>query len=456
MSERLMSDARHSELLKAAESVIELMNVGVNPNSAMFKVAEDKDMNDHEIDLVSHAINNSKQLAHLQGSEPADKEKPFPMIDPEGVRAIREQPETNADRNTGDRYAVQETPSDSAVQKADGRDAVETKEEMDKAAADSYAAGPDLRKRAEKPDYAALLRSGWDLDETKVAESQLADNVIDNPYRKLSFYRIGLEEASVRYQEAKTACEAVLDGLVHELRRVDAPKFADIEKTAAILGASKDTMDLIYDRAALAKFSEQRYDWSTKTASDRIYVSPRISKLAADCVRADTFWKAAADALAARGIIESEQKAAMDKVAEESAGWSGSVKVDPATIGQSMGKLPEDYFASEETVTEALGRPGEAKPLGLMDIVPQESRQEAKNTETRAAIEGLMQDEYIGGHDLPEVIEAYNSALSVNPNFGRAQLISYIRQHLATQGAVPLDLQLRASSTKTRTPDEED
>ncbi len=66
-----------------------------------------------------------------------------------------------------------------------------------------------------------------------------------------------------------------------------------------------------------------------------------------------------------------------------------------------------------------------------------------------------MEDEYIGGHSIPEVIEAYNAAMSVNPNFGRAELVSYIRQHLATQGAVPLDLQLRARAVRGKKEEEE-
>jgi len=66
MSEKLMSDERHEHLLKSAEETVGLMNIGIDPNAALAKVAEDKNLNDHEVDVVAHAVNNSKQLAYLQ------------------------------------------------------------------------------------------------------------------------------------------------------------------------------------------------------------------------------------------------------------------------------------------------------------------------------------------------------------------------------------------------------
>jgi len=45
------------------------------------------------------------------------------------------------------------------------------------------------------------------------------------------------------------------------------------------------------------------------------------------------------------------------------------------------------------------------------------------------------------------VVDSYNRAMSVNPRFGEAELTSYIRSDLATEGGVPLDLQLRATKS---------
>ena len=64
---------------------IDLMNIGSEPNSALRHVKKAFELNDNEVTLVSHAVNNSKQLSHLQNSDSKDKDKPFPLTSAEQV-----------------------------------------------------------------------------------------------------------------------------------------------------------------------------------------------------------------------------------------------------------------------------------------------------------------------------------------------------------------------------------
>jgi hypothetical protein len=72
-----------------------------------------------------------------------------------------------------------------------------------------------------------------------------------------------------------------------------------------------------------------------------------------------------------------------------------------------------------------------------------------QNIDTRARLQSVMSDKYISGADLPDIIDAYNQAMSVNPRFGEAELVAYMRQALATNNAMPLDLLVRASKSHT-------
>jgi hypothetical protein len=453
MPESLMSEARHECLIKAAEETIGLMNIGVDGNAALAKVAEDSDLNDHEVEIVAHAINNSKQLAHLQSSKPEDRENAFPLVDPKAVKVHQEEPTTNADVETGNRYGSQDTPSQSAEDRFEGNDALDIQKEVSK-----EASVQDFRTAGTKVDHAAALREGWGLQQAKVAQAQVKPNQdVWAPFRKLSGDAHVLQDASRAILELREAAEGVLAKLAYELRRTDAPKWAGIEKAAAASGVSSDTIDLVYNTAGLEKFGEARADL-TKTASDRIFVSAREAAIVELCVRADTIIKEAGELVATRDAAQNSSSAAeLDLLGVKTAGEAqsyapgafvegGSIKFDPGAISKEFETAPQDILSPDNMMIAAGGKPtgAEAPELSYDNAVGQGFRQDVANIDARGQIEGLMKDDYIGGHELPEVIEAYNAAMSVNPNFGRAELVSYIRQHLATKGGVPLDLQIRA------------
>ena len=433
MGDNLMSDKRHEQLLKAAEETVGLMNIGVDPNAALAKVAADTGLNDHEVDVVAHAVNNSKQLAHLQNNKGGDREAEFPLIDPDSVRAYGDcQPMTNADQNTGNRYGSQETSGDNDEAKIDAPDAVETQDEMEKDAG-------DYRLRPAKVDHAAVLREGWGIE----TPYKLASNVDVNPFSHIDYHRIGAEEALLRYSRHTNDCMDTMAKVAESMRLMTAPKWADVEATATKLGASKPTLDLIYELGSLEKFGEARADLTVKTAS-QVKVSQNVMDLAELCVCADTLWKQAADTHAAYRILDEQRQAAYWNLMPKEAQQYANLSANLGELAEPIEKSHEEFGGmTPEVIQSAIG--GGTPPAVTTPTSPSQSiRQEIKNTDARAQLEGLMQDDYIGGHGLPDVVEAYNQAMSVNPNFGRAELISYIRHHLASQGGVPLDLQIRA------------
>jgi len=455
--ESLMGDQRHEELLKAASECIGLMNVGVDGDIALAKVAEETDMNDHEVELVAHAVNNSKQVAHLQTSKPEDREKPFPLINVDSVKDLKAnklQPDTNAEVNTGDRYAPQEEMGDTTAIKQSAPDAVQINKKVIKDAQVSYTEAGDYRRVKVAEDGVAKLREAWGI----VQPPHKYPTIPENPYLKIAVFDIGIDEARTRAAGARIKCLSLISKLANEFRRVDAPSFIAFEKAANAAGVSADLVDLIYESASLGKFNVGRADL-TKTASNaNIYVSDRVYDLVKESVRADTFLKEAIDTTAAGMVLESKKKLAADKGGGKDgvpSEWfsekpfDSSVSFDIGQIGKEIEEYPEAVGGLSPELLEGAMDAEQKTPSSLKSVfqaTPSGFKHELDAYDVRASINELMQDQYISGHDLSEVVEAYNAAMSVNPRFSKAELISYVRQHLATQGAVPLDLQLRAAA----------
>jgi len=448
MADNLMSDQRHTELMKAAEACIGLMNVGVRPNPALAKIADDHHMNEKEVSLVSHAVNNSKQLAHLQTTSPEKREEEFPITDAEEVKVIRTQPLTNAEDDPGDRYGPQDEKGETTKQKYHENDALDIKEELDKEAAASYSENSDFRLQPSQPDAVSTLRSAWGLEK---GVPKLAEYEDPNPFAKLDYYRIGVEEARLKYAAARDQAISAINSLSESFRRVDAPRFAEFEKAAAATGVSRRTLDFIYEAGRLEKFGEERADLTQKLASP-LYITSKTNEYVQKSVCADNFLKEAIDASAALSVIKKRAEAASPKIAGDTpTGVPGDIfkiDLDPQPAEEALSRAPSEFLGLGEDPVEGIrgiAGIGEAEKDKKEPRLSQEATQEMANFEARAVLEELMEDPVVGGYSMPEVVEAYNAAMSVNPNFGKAALTSYMRQHLATEGAVPLDLQLRAS-----------
>lgn len=453
MPDKLMSQERHQQLLKAAEQTIGLMNIGIDGHAALQKVAEDELLNDHEVTTVAHAVNNSRQLAHLESSEGDEREDAFPLIDPEQVRPHGDtQPATNADQSTGDRYGKQEEPGDSTEQKYHEPEATDIHKELSKAASASYYESGDYRLRAEQPDHLQILRDGWGTSE--VPERPNYTSTV--PFSKISHYRIGIDEGQMRYLRHMEECQGAIAKVAEELRRLDAPQWGEVEKVAHQLGADQATLDIIYDASGVEKFGQGRADL-TKVAST-VYTSSRVKALAEECVRADTFWKAAADVHAATALLREQYQEAEAALFPKEA--AVTIDASPGHLAQPLATAPTDLLGGleERTLRDAFDQEAKGEKGETWAGPKPELKQELRELRTQHRIQQLMGDNFISGHSLPEVVDAYNSAVSVNPNFGQAELVSYVRQHLATQGAVPFDQQIRARERKqvSRTREDED
>ena len=440
MDVQLMNQRRHEQLIKTAAEVIELMNIGVDGADALTKFAKEHTLNKHEVELVAHAINNSRQLAHLQTSKGEDREKAFSLVDADQVQN-KLQPATNAAQSTGDRYGKQDEASETANHRAEQPDAVGIKTRVSKEA--SYLESASYFPAPEKPDHEGTLREGWGL---QGALPKLASYVSTTPLADTTAYRAGVEEARVIAARAWLGCEALLDKIAGEVRRTDAGPFARVAKLASAQGVCEELLDIVWDHTGLAT-EDYVAGAIVKQAHEAPAFTPtaREQRLCGLCVELDALWKQAADATAAEQVLRQRFAAAEEAV----------VRPQGVRAPKLAGFFDMDSKV-DAPVKSPDAPPKEAPKIIDADLaIPQWQRQELKGYETRVRLENLLGDDYISGFPVPEVIEAYNEAIGLNPHFSEAEMRSYIRQHLASQGAVPLDLQVRTRAKDYETTDED-
>src|SRR6056297_1790772 len=82
----MMSDGRHRVLVKAAEDTMDEIEQGVDPTSALTKVAKAVDLNSNEVKLVADQVNNALTVSHLAESEDTEKDSPFPLTNASTVQ----------------------------------------------------------------------------------------------------------------------------------------------------------------------------------------------------------------------------------------------------------------------------------------------------------------------------------------------------------------------------------
>jgi hypothetical protein len=242
-----------------------------------------------------------------------------------------------------------------------------------------------------------------------------------------------------------------LDGLNRTFRSPSAPKFALFEQAARHSGVDPAFIDLVYNAGDLDVLNVKRA--STWIEPGEIMDVPReIMDALGSIDRIVSFTKTAGEALADVELLRAKYAAGDERGGKGGKGGFdvklAPLEVEPQTLsdaGQSVLGLSETPAADAQAfLGSAPPETGGSERRGLMDMLPGASRQMVSESGEQLRLKRLMQDKYIGGHSLPDVVDAYNAALAVNPNFGDAELVSYVRQHLGTKGGVPLDLQIRA------------
>jgi len=438
-----MSDSRYHELVKAAEECAGLMSIGIDPNAALTKVAEDHVLNDREVTLVSHAVNNSKQLAHLQETDGEDREGVFPVTNADEVIAERHRSGT-LDKNT---KARTEQPE---AHEIGGR--------IDKTAA-AQSRYDDGYYRQEESDSLSLLKTAWDLNpvDRPRAEKEL-------PMAVLGAYKHAIDEGRAKYAAAREQAHTLLDQVMAAFRQPGCPKFASVETAARRLGVEQDLLDLAYTLGRLEHFGETRGEVKTAGVT---YLDPATGALVQKILDVQNFLKEAAAADAAVQVLQDRRHAVsvkLSKTAEESSDggskkkkkddegkypFSAKVELKPFDMGQAEQTVSAMGLGADPVQTATTIFDQQApEPAGVAQI-EQEVSQDMQNIDTRARLQSVMSDKYISGADLPDIIDAYNQAMSVNPRFGEAELVAYMRQALATNNAMPLDLLVRASKSHT-------
>lgn len=417
----LMSDRRHETLVKAAEECIDLMNIGAEPDAALRQVKKAFDMNDNEVVLVSHAVNNSKQLANLQ-SGGKDKGAPFPL--------------TNADSVTGaNSKADLDTLGVNTKAKEQEPDAIEIADRVKKeAAAESYHMKGSYRKIATATsEMVSTLQAAWgkpgaDMDVTDLG----------NPYDNLNGLKIAAEQARTEATRLRDQACANLDAAAHAFTVSGGPSFAAFEKAATAAGVTSELLDIIYDLGPAALEQPRNLD---KTAAERLFVTSDVMTLLKLAETADVQWQLSSDYEAARAHL-------LDQIRTEEKKLAGPMDMlsDLASSSEGSGDATRGLLPLDPTNIAELTKASPAAEIDKTNLVGYKTQQQLQNSKARTQLEGLMQDEFVGKHTIPEVAESYNRAMSVNPKFGEAEIAAFVRQDLASKNAMPLDLLVRASN----------
>lgn len=440
MSFKLMSEARQDHLIKCAESVADLTSAGIDPTSALRKVAEDAGLNANEIKRVSEAVNNASQLHVLQTEKPENRGKIAPL--------------SNAEQVIGELYPDKKAEVDE--DRAKQPDALEISDRINKTAVAKSLEDSGFYFQDQPTDHAQFFKTALALEPVTYRKTAGRSELELNDLRYLPQIDAARLEASRLQDQAqeKIAAAATL------FRRVGGAKFATVTQLAV---CDPLILDLIWESENLAKIGHSR-DNVKLAAYGKVPATAADLEAVALLHDADLLVKQAIDyqvcELLLKGERAEKERSLLQKFAEDKGGSSFKTTAD-LQIDKMPGHVEgvQKDLLGDNTPGQLLGgaldvSKGDSESSDKPFQLPVGIRQQMANTDTQHQIEDLMQDEFVGGHDLPKVVDAYNRAISVNPNFGRAELLSYIRQDLATDGGVPLDTMIRA--TKSHSPERGD
>jgi hypothetical protein len=414
---RPMPEQRQNLLVKCAGDVVDLCNCSVEPTEALTKVAAESDLNAHEIDRVSHKVNQALTLGYLQSSAPENRGKAFPLTNAEQAKAkiFKEQPET----------------TETELAKGQTFNPIKTASELD------YVDSGDYNTYGRKYDLVKIA------NDIRVPTPDLPSPV-KRPTAGQE--KIAYEIAREAYQAVRNELSSAMSAATQPFIYAGSPDFGGVAKVAQDMGVSAATLDTCFGLADLGKYGQK------KTASTSAYVN---TKLAKDFVRVEQL-------ISACGVAKSqmdEAKTALDKAQANISSWIAKQAAD----APSLAKV--DYGGATEQVEgifdqalggnangpsgmigEALGiKPGDNGPVAPAgkSLHEKDVDQGVRNTDARSVLQDAMHDPYISGHGVTKVVDAINRANSLHPNLSSAEIMSYVRQDLATDGGVPLDTHLR-------------
>lgn len=458
---KLMSRSRHQALVKAAELCVELMENGADAIEAMKKAARDYNLNQNEIRLVSHAINNSRQVANLQDGESRLNE--FSLIDPDAVyRQLDEEDRQPVSvskikkaalihASSQNVFAGQNDHSVDDSEQNDSADLINVENmgffdrtndddtnEADDEEPTSLIAGEKIRRARndliKSSEYHAILSKVFAIP----AQTVIVETYVE-PVDPEHVYRHAIDSAREKYAEARDIMYEAIDRIhaAFDHAEIDPHRLIYLCKEA---GISDFVLKVIaapvmgrLTEAGFVKVASQVY---AHLASEDEFAFVQLAKLAEDMYEAASSWEAvhrhlknelaAAEQsfmignLSASSIFASDvfqKKTAEAAIDDKSASFSSWFNTIPGNkydfVAEKKYKPTEEYKYDEEMVNHYL------------------------------QLQEVFADEVIRKYPPREIMNSYRRSQSLGYKLSLPEVIAFIRQDLSSRNAIPLDLYIK-------------
>lgn len=229
-----LSRAHENRIVEAAERVVDLVNQGMAPNDAMFKIASEVKLTPEFVRRLTEVFNTSRMLAHFNTAPPEKRADAFPLVDAEVVIA-RMYPK------------VEKAASDNKIRRTSG-----------------FAAPPSF--------VAPVMTKAADAERTFGKETTYGRAEISRVVHRANLLKAAAErelehlrtDAAYRRHQLQTHLVKAADCFW----KVNRPSFADVEaQVLAHYGVpAKDVMTLVYDLCEGGSLGEKRAESPAENA----------------------------------------------------------------------------------------------------------------------------------------------------------------------------------------------
>lgn len=414
-----MSSARQDTLMKAANEVIDMVHMTVDPDAALRKVASDYSMGDKEIDLVSHAVNNALAYDHIHEADEDARGAPFPLTNAENVK-----PKNEPAVQAVDEHQDYHEP-----------DAIDLAKKQEKNAASSYDVEQDFNAPV-TPDYGQVLETLFAVE--KIARPTLESD----PFTDVRLLQDQIDTNRAKLAGLKEQVYGDVERIRWIVKRAYFETQLDQVKTAASLeGVPESVIAFVAEAVG--------FDGAVKTASAHITLTPEPAYVVDLLHSVDKAIKEA-------GAVESELVQQEERLEELLVGkFAGAV---PTGKGPGGGGYAGDVLSTVGDVVGnvphlVLGDPGErvreiaSETASSVDDDPVLSREHNRyvgSADRRALWNAVIDDPYLRGKPIDVLIKAFEDGDAAGFATSRPLMLNYIRETTETGGYVPPELLLKA------------
>ena len=394
-----MSPKKEREIVKACEEAAKLASEGMDPSSALAKVASNKGYNADLVHRMAEVFNNSKSLAVMKKTAGEDRLVNFSLADPKKVLSImypsKNEKVASAVLDDGEEYTYRERTN---FKKLAQREPQSIK------MVDDYT---DLPR-----DHNLVLRKAYTAV-TKLAKAE-SDKKINYVHYKLAY--------------AKTISDTVT-----YFKKLSHQPFETFEKNAlATWGdAIKPFIDTVYKQGNLKAYGEKRYTGElTKVASN---CGNQPLSFMRDIIKANTEFVKAAEEYVETKKLHAETKIRVNKLA----GMLTAGPVVAGSLSKMMKGKPEEAIQDLTSTTDRLKDTDKDGILESSDLLSPNDLAEIRKATLEMNMSNLMQnDPVIGGYD-PEIVKQHvNEIIEYFPEVHDKIVLlrSLLRRKLETGG----------------------